>query len=84
MDILIMVEVNEISIADIYPFTFPVKVFDRKGTPITEKTFSIAVDSREEEMMDTDDSGQMKILKPESSIKFTLKTPLSERNESRD
>jgi hypothetical protein len=77
-----MVEATNISAPDISASSFPVKVIDRKGKPLTEKTFSIAVDEKNEKTMDTDNEGQMKIPKPKSSIKFILKTPLGGSDES--
>lgn len=70
-----MVEPSEISVADISPPSYRVFVFDRKGTPVKNKTFAVSVDGRKERAVDTDDGGLLKIAPPKSTVKIILKTP---------
>jgi len=77
-----MVDATTIPVDDIAASSFPVKVVNRKGKPIAKKTFAVAVDDRNESILDTDDEGRMKIGPPKSTVRFTLKTPLEEAEES--
>lgn len=75
-----MVEATTISVDDITASSLPVKVVDRKGKPITGKTFAVIVDNKRENTRDTDTEGRMKIASPQSIVKLTLKTSLEECN----
>jgi hypothetical protein len=67
-----MVDPTEIRVPDIMPRTFPLVFRDRQGDPIALVRFKVTADSGEEITGRTDDSGQLKVVRPKNEMKIFL------------
>ena len=63
-----MVDEYEIKVPDIEPFGFTIEIVDGEQEPVAGVKFNVTVDDEDAITMETDESGILRVQKPEREI----------------